>query len=315
MKNVSIATAFFLALVMAVFISGNLYAEDQKPATEAPAAAAAPAPAAAPAEDKVTGSVGLGVFNKYIFRGYELSNNSAVIQPTATINYKGFSANVWGNIDTNQHATNNFNPGNFSGSGTNPNIGKTSFNETDLTLSYTYNIDKLALTGGYVYYGTHYADETQELFVSGTYDMIAHPTLAVYRDIDRYPGTYINLSFSQSLPVYKLSNGDVTLDLSAGFGYEAGSSNFWNTYRAGDAARGLGNTGGKYSAFHDGNVKAGFTIPVTKIFSVQPVAQYWFPLSGDASQVITDSTGSHALNPNGQLREIFVYGLNATLNF
>ncbi len=220
MKNVSTATAFFLALIMTAFISGNLYAEEQKPATEAPATAAtAPAPAAAPAEDKVTGSVVLSGLNRYVFRGYEIGSHSVVLEPSVTVSYKGFSLNVWGNIDSSEHQTQSF------PSKALDRIGKTTFNETDLTLSYTYNIDKLALTGGFIYYGTQYADETQELFVSGSYDMIAHPTLAVYRDIDRYPGTYINLSLSQSIPVYKLSNGDVTLDLGAGFGYEAGSSN------------------------------------------------------------------------------------------
>ncbi len=102
--------------------------------------------------------------------------------------------------------------------------GHNNYNETDLTLNYTYNIDKLALTGGFIYYGTEYAPETEELYVSGTYDMIAHPTLAIYRDINHYPGTYFNLSFSQSIPVYKV-RGDATLDLGASFGYESGSSN------------------------------------------------------------------------------------------
>src|SRR5208337_1138402 len=98
MKNSSIATAFFLALILAVSMSGNLYAEDQKPATEAPAAAAAPAAApaaaAAPAEDKVTGSLVLSGLNRYIFRGLELGAHSLVLQPSATVSYKGFSANV-----------------------------------------------------------------------------------------------------------------------------------------------------------------------------------------------------------------------------
>ncbi len=305
-KGIRKITNAFLAFALISSVSvGIAYAEDQKPATETPAAAAAaPAPAAAPAEDKVTGSVALGGLNRYIFRGYELSSHSAVLEPSVTVSYKGFSLNVWGNIDSSEHQTQSFPTKALD------RIGKTTFDETDLTLSYTYNIDKLALTGGFIYYGTQYADETQELFVSGSYDMIAHPTLAVYRDIDRYPGTYINLSLSQSIPVYKLANGDVTLDLGAGFGYEAGSSNYWNTYVANK-----GNTGSKYSAFHDGNVKAGFTIPVTKLFSVQPIVQYWFPLSGDASKTVRDSSGINQFNPNGHLDQTFVYGLNAILTF
>jgi hypothetical protein len=283
---------FVIALVCSVSLS-VVYAEEQPAATPAAPLAAAPA---APA---VTGSAALSVLNRYIFRGYELSSGSVLLQPSLTINYAGFSASLWSNIDSSEHQTQSFAPV-VTGRGRN------NYNETDLTLSYTYNIDKLALTGGFIYYGTEYAPETEELFISGTYDMIAHPTLAIYRDINHYPGTYFNLSFSQSIPVYK----ETTLDLGASIGYEAGSANYWNTYVANK-----GFVGGKYSAFHDGMVKVGYTIPVTKLFSIQPVLQYWFPLSGDASKTIKDASGINQFNPNGHLDNTFVYGLNMTFSF
>jgi len=290
-----------IGIALVCTVSSNLYADDQPAATAAPAAPAeaAPAAAAAPAAPAVTGSAALSALNRYIFRGYELSSHSLVLQPSLTINYSGFSATLWSNIDSSEHATQNFAPVTTS-------RGHNNYNETDLTLSYTYNIDKLALTGGYIYYGTEYAPETQELFVSGTYDMIAHPTLAIYRDVDHYPGTYFNLSFSQSIPVYK----ETTVDLGASFGYEAGSSNYWDTYVAH-----RGYVGSKYSALHDGMVKVGYTIPVTKMFSIQPVAQYWFPLSSDASKTVKDSSGINQFNPNGHLDDTFVYGINLTFSF
>ncbi len=284
--------------------AGAAYAEDLPAAAPAPApeaTAAAPAvAAAAPAPPAVTGSVALSALNRYIFRGYELSSHSVVFQPSVTINYSGFSVTGWSNIDDSEHATQSFSPVVTSRGSINR------FDETDLTFNYTYNIDKIALTGGFIYYGTQYAPETVEAYVSATYDMIAHPTLAIYRDIDHYEGTYFNLSFSQSIPVYK----ETTLDLGASFGYEAGSSSFWDTYVANK-----GFVGSKYSAFHDGMVKVGYTIPVTKMFSVQPVAQYWFPLSSDASKTITDAAGVHQFNPDGHLDDTFVYGVNLTFSF
>jgi hypothetical protein len=279
-----------LTAIFAVCLVINVYAEEPAPAATpapvaeaAPAAAAAPAAPAAPAPD-VTGSVSLTGLNRYIFRGAELGSKSVILEPSVTINYKGFSLNVWGNMDTDQHTTQAF-TGN----------GQKSWNETDLTLSYTYNIDKLALTGGDIYYGTNYTQQTQEIYVSGTYDMIAHPTLSIYRDIDAHPGTYVNLSFSQSLPVYKLSTGDVTVDLGAGFGY----------YHVDDS-------GEKYSALHDGNVKVGLTIPVAKNVVVQPFVQEWFPLSGTAHH---DATQVNHANPAGHIDQTFVYGLGTTLSF
>ncbi|MBU4319855.1 MAG: hypothetical protein KJ739_02035 [Nitrospinae bacterium] len=238
------------------------------------------------AEDKVTGSASIGVFNKYVFRGYEFSSKSIVVQPAVTVSYKGFSAGFWGNIDSNEHTTQS-----FAGS---PNRLGESFNEVDLTLSYTYSIGRLGLTGGYIYYGTKYAPETEELFLSAGYDVITKPTLTIYRDITSFPGTYINLSLSYSEKIYK----DVTLDLGASAGYFAGDD---------DAFRTEGGTGKKYRAFHDGMVKAGFTIPVAKNLSLQPVAQYWVPLSDNAKK--------HGYNPNGHIDDTFVTGLNLTFNF
>jgi len=285
-----LATIFILF----VFVTG-VYAEEQAPAAApAPATAAAPA---APAPD-VTGSVSFTGLNKYIFRGAEISARSVVLEPSVTINYKGFSLNVWGNIDTDQHATQVFVPGK-DGSGE----GHKSFNETDLTLSYTYNIDKLALTGGYIYYGTEYAQQTQELYVSTTYDMIAHPTISIYRDIDANPGWYVNLSFSQSLPVAKMPNGDMTVDLGASFGYYNISS--------------LTPANKTYSALHDGMVKVGLTVPVAKNVVVQPITQYWFPLSGKAhhDQLVTVEGSIFNNNPAAHIDNTFVFGVGATLSF
>lgn len=247
-------------------------------------------------ESKVTGSAAVGAFNRYIFRGYDLSSKSVVVQPAVTVSYKGFSAGFWGNIDTNEHTTQS-----FAGS---PNrLGKKSFNETDLTLSYTYSIDKVSLTGGYIYYATKYAPETEELFFSAAYDVISKPTLTIYRDITSFPGTYINLSLSHSEKIYK----DVTLDLGASAGYFAGSDNYWKTYQSSTAAY----TGKKYSAFHDGMLKAGFTIPIAKDLTIQPVAQYWFPLSRDAKK----SVSGNSYNPNGKLDETLMTGINLTFSF
>ncbi len=249
------------------------------------------------AEDKVTGSASVGVFNRYIFRGYEIGSHSIVIQPALSVSYKGFSGSLWSNIDSDEHATQSFVP---------DKAGHKSFNETDLTLSYTYVIDKLSLTAGYIYYAMKYNNppgDTEELFVSASYDTFLKPTLSVYRDITSYPGTYFNLSLSHSITVYK----DITLDLGASAGYFVGSDDYWKTYESSTGDY----TGKKYSAFHDGMVKAGFTIPIAKNLSVQPVAQYWFPLSSKAKKTVDGNSYNH----NGKLDDTFVTGINLTFSF
>jgi len=247
-------------------------------------------------EPAVTGSVGASVINKYVFRGYELSNKSVLIQPTSTVSYAGFGVTFWGNIDTRERATQSFVP---------DNAGHSSFNETDLTLCYSHSFGILTVMPGYSYYATRYTNETQEVFISGALDVISKPVLTVYRDIDEYSGTYINLAVSHAfaLPVVK----GATFDVGASAGYFVGSANYWKTYQSSTGAW----TGSKYANFHDGMLKAGITLPVGKHFTFQPMVQYWFPLSGQAGRTVDGNN----YNPNGHLDQTVVYGLNAAFNF
>jgi hypothetical protein len=137
-----------VSLICCVAVSGLFAEEARPPETKA---AGAGMPEKAP-EEKVTGNVTLGVFNKYVFRGYELSRNSFVVQPAVTASYKGFSVTYWGNVDSSAHDTQSYLPS------ASDKDGRKWFNETDLTLSYTRAIDKLSLTGGYIYYNPKYVN-------------------------------------------------------------------------------------------------------------------------------------------------------------
>ena len=240
-------------------------------------------------EEKVSVNAGLGVFNRYIFRGYEIGQDSVVFQPSLGAVYKGFSVSFWGNIDSHENATQNFVPNR---------PGKKSFNETDLTLSYTHALGKLELTGGYIYYGTKFTAETEELYLGASYDTWFKPTLVAYRDITSYPGTYIQLSLSQSWKFYR----EMTVDLGATAAYFAGDSGYWKTY---ESATG-GYTGEQYRAFHDGRLSLGVSIPMGKNFVIQPLIQYSFPLSSEAKRPIDGKS----YNPNGYLDDVWIFGVN-----
>jgi hypothetical protein len=266
-------------IIFSGFVAANfLHAEEVKsaePKAQEVKAPEAPAPA-------VTGSASLGVYNQYIFRGYEIGQSGLVAQPSLTASYKGFSATFWGNMDTNQRSTRS---ADFSAESK---AFKKGWNETDLTLSYTYAINKLSLTGGYIYYGTKYADETEELFATIAYDIISKP----------------------SLPVYK----EITLDLGASFGYYIGASDYWRTF---DTSTGT-YTGTMYKGLHDGMVKVGLTIPATKAFSIQPSIQYWFPLSSNAGkeyETVPNMDIKDSYNPNGPVKNTLVYGVGFTYSF
>ena len=136
-----------------------------------------------------------------------------------------------------------------------------------------------------------------------SYDTFAKPTLAIYRDVNSYPGTYINLSLAQSWKVY----GEVTVDLGASGSYFVGDGGYWKTYQSSTGAY----TGEKYQAFQDGLVKAGLTIPIFSTLAVQPIVQYWFPLSNKAQRTIN----GNSYNPNGYMSNSLVTGVSLSFGF
>ncbi len=244
--------------------------------------------------EPVTGSASLGTFNRYIFRGYRLGRDSIVFEPVLSVSYRGFSATFWGNVDMREKATPCFAP---------DRPGRKSFNETDLTLSYTHSLGRFGLTGGFIYYGTKYTAETQELYVGASLDVPGKPSLMIYRDIDAYPGTYFLLSLAHSVALKK----GITLDLGASAAYFSGSADYWRTYlpSAGSYA------GEKYRAFHDGMIKAGLTFALAKNLGLQAGTQFCFPLSAAARRTID----GHSYNINGHLASVLVFGTTLTFSF
>jgi hypothetical protein len=261
----------------------SILAEEQKPAaaTSAPAATA-PAPVSA-AEDKPTGSLSISGLSKYVWRGYENTKNSIVVQPSLTIGYKGFSANVWGNIDSAPYST------------TNASYSST-WMETDLTLSYTKTFGILNAGLGYIYYGLQAPNagavkplDAQEIFVTLGLNTLLTPTLTVYKEIDHYHQYYFLLGISHTFELSKT----VSLQLSASASYlisdyadatlyavnasYGGYPKFNDNYQA---------TNDKFSNFHDGVLTASLPISVAKYLTVAPTVSYSFPLSSDAKNEI-----------------------------
>ena len=86
MKHIKILMcAIFL---LSCILTTGLFAEETKPLETRVAEVGSLEKAS---EEKVIGSISLGVFNKYMFRGYELSRGSFVVQPAITASYKDFS--------------------------------------------------------------------------------------------------------------------------------------------------------------------------------------------------------------------------------
>ena len=169
-----------LRLVIASFIilgiGTSLLTEAMAQEAKQPAAPAAPVVE----EEKPTTDFTVSALSAYIWRGQQQTKDSMVIQPSATVGYKGFTANLWGNLDTNPYST------------TDASYSST-WTETDLTLSYSKAFGPVTAGLGYIYYGLNAPNagaadplDSQELFISLAGNVLLTPTLTIYKEIDHY---------------------------------------------------------------------------------------------------------------------------------
>ena len=217
-------------------------------------------------ENKPTASADVGVFNKYVWRGYELSNDSVVIQPSTTISYKDFSFNLWGNLDTRMDDDTHSNQ----------------FNETDMTLSYDKEFGPVCLGAGYIYYGLDGINDSEEIYLSIGIDTILSPTLTAYREIAHLPSWYLSFGISHSFELPK----DITLDLAGTVGYYYSDDDDFV-----EMDENLNPTTEKYRSMHDGLISAGLTIPMGEYFILSPMVAYSFPLTDKADDNIAGTNG------------------------
>jgi hypothetical protein len=202
--------------------------------------------------------------SQYVWRGYALSNKSLVIQPSMTVSYKGFSANVWGNFDTDEN--NEFRP-----------HGHANWNETDLTISYSHKIYKvLSATMGGIYYALDNADDSLEVFGGLSADLSwLTAKFTVYREVLHYPGWWFQFDIFRSFP---LPWYETSLDLGAGLICQVSND-------AG-AFPDPGDPRHAYAGPLSGYLAAALNIPVHKYITVSPKFGYWFPLGKEASDAI-----------------------------
>jgi len=213
-------------------------------------------------DEKPTADLSVSVLSAYIWRGQELSKDSAVVEPSMTVGYKGFSANIWGNLDTNPYST------------TAGQDDPSRWNETDLTLSYAKSFGTLNAEGGYIYYGLDGVKDSQEVFLKLGLDTLLSPSLTAYRDVGTYPHWYFLLGISHSFEITE----KVSLELSASASYlKSEDSDDYPEINSSGAS-----TGNKFENFHDGVISASLPISLTKYISVTPVVSCAFPLSDDA---------------------------------
>ena len=210
-------------------------------------------------EPKVSGFASVDVMSNYVWRGIKVSN-SWVVQPSVGIGYGGFAANIWGNYDSD-----------VAESTSNGDTGHGEMSEVDITVSYTKTFDKLTLGGGYIYYAFDGFNDTQEAYVTASYDVLLSPSLTVYYDFDEGNGAFIIASIGHTFKLPK----DMGLKLGA-----------LASYNIENGIMGFDEDGDKFSNFYNAELNAALTIPITKALSITPKVAYSFAISNDAKDAM-----------------------------
>jgi hypothetical protein len=224
-------------------------------------------------EDRPELSADVSFLSQYVWRGYALSKDSLVIQPSITAGFKGFALNLWGNLDTDNEA--------YNGS---------KWNETDLTFSYGHSFGIVGLEAGFIYYALDGIDDSKEFYLSAGVDTLLTPTLTVYREVSKLQGWYASLGLSHSFELPY----DMSLDLAGIFSYYQSDNDNMVEYRVDNTP-----THERFSGLHDGMLAVSLAIPFWKYFTVTPGIACTFPLSSSASNEMTalslDEKSNHFL--------------------
>ncbi len=278
MKNSMVIKVISLAVfVCFILVPFSVSAEGEKPTYEELEKRIQELEGKASNKGGPTASGDVAFLNKYVWRGWQYSDDSLVLQPSMTIEYKGFSVNLWGNLDTDY----NGNPEDSDDS---------EFNETDATLAYDTSIGDFDMGVGYIYYGLDGAEDGQEFFLRiGAVKCPLSTTLTVYREVSAAQGWYLNLTFSRSIELWK----DLSLDLGASAGYYySNDDDFVDAQNSGilDSKR--------YRHLHDGTISAELPIAINEYFTISPMIAYTFPLSKNTQDQISYSSNDLGFGNN-----------------
>lgn len=232
---------------------------------------------AAHAAISVSGDAYLGYFSKYLWRGENLSGGTPVVQGGVDLSTHGVTLSYWTNWQTKDDVI----LGNKTPSG--------ELTETDVTLDYTYDINKLVSASvGNIYYSlenygpTGTRSDTNELYLGASFNTLLSPAVKIYWDYDRAKdnGYFVTASVGHSFQLMK----QLGLNLGALVSYN-GASDF---------------SVGSYHNWHNYELSASIDYAVTDQVTISPSFVFSSPISNAAKNNIDDET---------------MAGLNATFSF
>jgi len=170
-------------------------------------------------EKKENVSVGVtaDLFSKYVWRGQNVVDDW-VLQPGASVGYKGFTGSVWANMDLTGEV-----------------VDDGEISEVDYSLDYSNAFPGQKTIGyslGVIYYDFPNTawEATSEVYGGLMADVALSPTIRAYYDFDEIDGTYVQLSVGHTIEKITQWREDCYCDAALGASLGYGSSGYNDGY-------------------------------------------------------------------------------------
>ncbi len=133
---------------------------------------------------EVSGDAYLGVFDKYLWRGIDLSGSQPVAQGGVDVSAGGFTVSYWTNVQLS-HSTEGDIDLDGDGAADIKVWDHDEATETDIVLDYTFDVNELlSVSVGDIYYTFNVPGSTHELYVGASLDTLLAPSFTIYYDWD-----------------------------------------------------------------------------------------------------------------------------------
>lgn len=206
---------------------------------------------------EVEGDAYIGYYDKYLWRGFDLSGGTPVVQGGVDFSANGFTLSYWTNIQTKDDVV----------LGADVEAGNAT--ETDITIDYTFNpTELLSVSVGTIWYALDGLDDTKEAYLGLALGTLLEPAVKIYYDYD---------ACDEKGLFYTASVGH-TVELSDALSVSLGalvSYNQESDYAVGD-----------YSGWHNYELSAAASYAVTEQISISPSLLYSSGISADAKDAI-----------------------------
>ncbi|OEU50983.1 MAG: hypothetical protein BA871_10790 [Desulfuromonadales bacterium C00003096] len=216
---------------------------------------------------EVEGDVYAGIWDKYMWRGFNLSDSRPTIQAGVDLSVGGWTLSTWHNWQLKSS----------------DDLRSGEMNETDIILTYAFDVGEMvSISVGDIFYSLDFdgAEDTNELFVTATLNTLLSPNLKISWDWDaaEEDGLFYSLDISHSFDLGQRMD-KTTLNLGALVSY--------NQHADGTVA--------DYAGWHNYELSASLDYVLTDQLTISPIFIFSSGISSAAKEAIDTETAG-ALN-------------------